>query len=159
MWNFFKKKKQIEIFAPVNGKLVNLDKVEDEVFSQKMLGDGFAFIPSDGNFVSPIDGKLITVYPTGHAYGIEHESGLSLLIHIGMDTVKLKGEGFNVKVEQDQMVKTGDILVESDLKFIKANAPSITTPLVFMTETMEGKTIEILKTGKVSKGDLIAVIK
>ncbi len=84
---FSKKSKELEIIAPVDGEIIALDKVEDEVFLQKMLGDGLAIKPSAGNFVAPVAGKLITVFPTGHAYGIKSNNGVEMLLHIGMDTV------------------------------------------------------------------------
>ncbi|ATZ18909.1 PTS system, glucose-specific IIA component [Williamsoniiplasma somnilux] len=154
---FSKKNKQIEIFAPVDGKIIGLDKIEDEVFKEKMMGDGFAFDPANGEFVSPIDGELVSVFPTKHAYGIKHKSDVELLIHIGLDTVTLEGEGFNCVVSQGQKVKVGDKLVDVDLKLIAKKVPSIKTPLVF-TNTA-GKTIEIVKKGAVKKGDLVAILK
>ncbi|PPE06486.1 PTS sugar transporter subunit IIA [Mesoplasma corruscae] len=151
---FGKKNKEINIYAPVNGEVVGLDKVDDEVFSQKMMGDGFAIIPFDGEFVSPIDGKLVSVFQTKHAYGIQHSTGVELLIHIGLDTVTLDGEGFELHVTQDQKIKTGEKLVNVDLAFVKPKVPSITTPIIFTNQ--EGKEIKIIKTGKVAKGELIA---
>ncbi|WP_026389641.1 PTS sugar transporter subunit IIA [[Acholeplasma] multilocale] len=155
---FGKKNKTIEIYAPVDGKLVGLDKVEDEVFSEKMMGDGFAFVPAaNGEFVAPIEGELVTVFPTKHAYGIKHKSGVEVLIHIGLDTVTLNGEGFEAFVEQGGKVKVGDKLVNVDIKTIKTKVPSTTTPLIFTDQA--GKEIEIVKTGKVAKGDLVAILK
>ncbi|WP_027062966.1 PTS sugar transporter subunit IIA [Mesoplasma seiffertii] len=154
---FSKKKKQIEVFAPVDGEIISLDLVEDEVFQERMMGDGFAVIPANGVFVAPIDGQLVTVFPTKHAYGIKNDSGIELLIHIGLDTVTLEGKGFSSKVEQGQKVKVGDELVKVNLKEVTAAVPSIKTPVVF-TNT-NGKTIEVVKFGKVKKGDLVAVLK
>lgn len=93
---FSKKPKELEIIAPVDGEVIALDKVEDEVFSQKMLGEGLAIKPRAGNFIAPIVGKLITVFPTGHAYGIKSNNGVEMLLHIGMDTVSLNGKGFDI---------------------------------------------------------------
>ncbi len=157
---FSKKLKELEIIAPVDGEIIALDKVEDEVFSQKMLGDGLAIKPSAGNFVAPVAGKLITVFPTGHAYGIKSNIGVEMLLHIGMDTVSLDGKGFDIKVKQDDNVKQGDLLCEVDLAVLKAEkVPSLDTPIVFTPETMSGRTITVVKEGKVKQGEVIAIIK
>ncbi|RUO86585.1 PTS sugar transporter subunit IIA [Spiroplasma endosymbiont of Megaselia nigra] len=157
---FSKKPKELEIIAPVDGEVIALDKVEDEVFSQKMLGEGLAIKPSAGNFIAPIAGKLITVFPTGHAYGIKSNNGVEMLLHIGMDTVSLNGKGFDIQVKQDDNVKQGDLLCNVDLAVLKAeNVPSLDTPIVFTPETMSGNTINIVKTGNVKQGEIIAVIK
>ncbi|WP_338990407.1 PTS glucose transporter subunit IIA [Spiroplasma endosymbiont of Seladonia tumulorum] len=149
---FSKKPKELEIIAPVDGEVIALDKVENEVFSQKMLGKGLA--------IKPIAGKLITVFPTGHAYGIKSNNGVEMLLHIGMDTVSLNGKGFDIQVKQDNNVKQGDLLCNVDLAVLKAkNVPSLDTPIVFTPETMSGKTINIVKTGNVKQGEIIAVIK
>ncbi|KAJ3616923.1 hypothetical protein Zmor_008939 [Zophobas morio] len=155
----FGKKKELEVFAPVDGEIIDLAQVEDEVFAEGMLGEGMAFVPANGTFVAPIDGKLVTVFPSGHAYGIKSKSGAEILLHIGLDTVSLNGEGFDVKVKQDESVSVGDSLVEIDLASVSKKVPSMQTPLVFTTDSMDGKTIEIVKKGKVSKGDLVAIVK
>ncbi|WP_031543301.1 PTS sugar transporter subunit IIA [Mesoplasma photuris] len=155
---FSKKNKGIEIYAPVDGTLIPLSSVEDEVFAEKMMGDGFAFEPKNGDFVSPIEGKLVTVFPTGHAYGIQHKSGLEVLIHIGLDTVTLEGKGFKAAVTQGQDVKVGDELVKVDIKKVAAEVPSMKTPLIFTNQI--NKAIEMVAVdGPVKKGDLIAIIK
>ncbi|PPE05748.1 PTS sugar transporter subunit IIA [Williamsoniiplasma lucivorax] len=157
MWIFKKKTKEVQIFAPVNGKVIGLDLVEDDVFKEKMMGDGFAIDPTDGEFVAPMEGELVTAFPTKHAYGIKHKTGIELLLHIGLDTVTLNGQGFTSYVEQGQNVRVGDKLVDVDLKKIKTKVPSIKTPIVFTNDM--GKTINLVKTGAVKKGDLIAIIK
>ncbi|ATZ16218.1 PTS system glucose-specific IIA component [Entomoplasma freundtii] len=158
MWIFGKNKnKNLEIFAPVDGKLISLDQVEDDVFKDKMMGDGFAFEPLNGYFVAPMEGELITVFPTKHAYGIRNKNGVEVLLHIGLDTVNLNGDGFKSYVAQDQPIKVGDKLVDVDLEKIQKSVPSIKTPLVFTNQS--GREIQILKNGNVKKGDLIAVLK
>ncbi|AGM26515.1 PTS system glucose-specific IIA component [Spiroplasma syrphidicola EA-1] len=156
---FTKKSKEIEIIAPVDGEIIKLDDVNDEVFSQKMLGDGFGIKPSAGNFLAPMTGKLMTVFPTGHAYGIKHASGVEMLLHIGMDTVSLNGEGFNIKVKQDDNVKQGDLLCEVNLSQIKDKVPSLDTPIVFTPDAIGNHTIKLLKTGKVKQGEVVAVVE
>ncbi|AKU79349.1 PTS sugar transporter subunit IIA [Spiroplasma turonicum] len=155
----FTKNKSLEVFSPVDGEVISISDVEDEVFSEKMLGDGLAIIPSNGSFYAPIEGKLVTVFPSGHAYGILAKNGVEILLHIGIDTVSLDGEGFDIKVKQNDSVQVGDLLAIVDIENVSKKVPSIQTPLIFTTESMDGKKIEILKTGKVNKGDLIAVVK
>ena len=100
--------KSEEVLSPVDGKVEDLSKVKDEVFSQKMMGDGAAVVPSDGTIYSPVDGKITVAYATKHAYGITSDDGAEILIHVGLDTVNLKGEHFTSAVEQGQTVKRGD---------------------------------------------------
>ncbi|WP_339029782.1 MULTISPECIES: PTS glucose transporter subunit IIA [unclassified Spiroplasma] len=155
----FTKNKKLEVFAPVDGEIIDLSKVEDEVFSEKMLGDGIAFIPDNGEFVAPIDGKLVTVFPSGHAYGIANSNGVEILLHIGLDTVSLNGEGFDIKVKQGSNIKAGELLVNVDMAKVSKKVPSMNTPLIFTTDSMSGRKFEVLKTGKVKKGDLIIEVK
>jgi len=153
----FSKEKILEVLAPVDGEIINLSQVEDEVFAEGILGEGLAFIPKNEKFYAPIDGTLVTVFPSGHAYGIKNKNGVEILLHIGVDTVSLNGEGFNVKVKQNKKVSKGDLLVEVDLAFVAKKVPSIHTSLIFMEESMDGKKVEILKKeGLVSKGEVIA---
>ncbi|ALD66019.1 PTS sugar transporter subunit IIA [Spiroplasma cantharicola] len=155
----FTKNKKLEVFAPVDGEIIDLSKVEDEVFSEKMLGDGIAFIPENGEFVAPIDGKLVTVFPSGHAYGISNSNGVEILLHIGLDTVSLNGDGFDIKVKQGANIKAGELLVNVDMAKVSKKVPSMNTPLIFTTDSMNGRSFEVLKTGKVKKGDLIIEVK
>ena len=130
MLNFLKKKKLV-LKMPINGKLINISEVPDAVFSQKMLGDGFAIEPNDGMVYSPINGKVIQKFPTNHAIGLETEDGLEILIHVGLDTVELKGEGFKNLVEVGDIVTEGQALLEVDLEFLKEKNKPIVTPVVF----------------------------
>ncbi|AGR40813.1 PTS sugar transporter subunit IIA [Spiroplasma taiwanense] len=155
----FTKNKSLEVYAPVDGEIIELSKVQDEVFAEKMLGDGFALVPENGIFHAPIDGKLVTVFPTGHAYGILNKNGVEILLHIGLDTVSLNGEGFDIKVKQDQSISQGDLLVNVDIDNVSKKVPSMQTPLIFTSDSMEGKSFELVKTGKVKQGELIALVK
>lgn len=130
MFDILKRKKTIDIFSPVDGDIIPLDDVEDEVFSQKMLGDGVAVKPSKGVIVSPCNGKVIQVFPRKHAIGIKTKEGIELLIHIGLDTVELKGEGFEQLINEGEEVKIGDRLLNVDLDLIKNKKKSIITPIV-----------------------------
>lgn len=130
MFKFFRRNKSRDILAPMTGEIINIENVPDEVFSQKMVGDGIAIEPTDGIVVAPCDGKIIQLFPTNHAIGIETEEGLQILIHIGIDTVELKGEGFKSYVSKDDYVKAGDKLLEVDLEYLKKKGKSIISPIV-----------------------------
>src|SRR5690625_389162 len=120
-----------QITLPIKGKLVPITEVPDQVFAGKMMGDGFAMIPEDGLVVSPVNGKILNVFPTKHAIGIQSEGGREILIHFGIDTVKLKGEGFETLINEGDTVEAGQPLLKVDLDYIEANATSIITPIVF----------------------------
>jgi len=118
------------VYSPVGGQIVPLEQVSDPVFSQKMLGDGIAIEPSSSQILAPFDGTIIAVFPTGHAIGLRSLTGLECLIHIGIDTVTLNGQGFNCLVKQDQQVTKGTPLIELNLALLKASGKVLTTPLV-----------------------------
>ncbi|MCP3028853.1 glucose-specific PTS transporter subunit IIBC [Halobacillus sp. A5] len=138
----------LEFVSPIKGKVLPITEVPDQVFSGKMMGDGFAIEPIDGKIVSPINGKVLNVFPTKHAIGLQAENGMEILIHIGIDTVKLKGEGFTSKVEEGTEVKQGQTLMEVDLDYVSENAASIITPIVF-TNLEEGQQVEVTAAGEV----------
>ncbi len=120
-----------KIIAPLSGKVIALSEVPDEVFSAKVLGDGAAIIPADGKIVSPVDGEISTVSETLHAYGFTSDDGLEILVHVGIDSVALKGAGFTAHVKEGDKVKAGDLVAEVDLDVLKANnIPTITPVLV-----------------------------
>ena len=134
MFNFFKKK--IEIYSPIKGNSVTLDKVNDPVFSNKMIGDGVAILP-EGNFVcAPCEGRIIQIFPTNHAFGIVTEDGLEVLVHIGLDTVELKGKGFKRLMEVGENVTVGEKIIEVDFDFLKSENKDIITPIVFTNMEM-----------------------
>ncbi|MFS0904052.1 glucose-specific PTS transporter subunit IIBC [Priestia aryabhattai] len=139
-----------DIVSPIEGELVPLSEVPDQVFSQKLMGDGFAIIPKTGTVVAPVDGKIVNLFPTKHALGIESTTGREVLIHVGIDTVNLKGEGFEALVAQGDEVKKGQPLLKIDLDFVKENAPSTITPIIF-TNLQADEKINILKQGQVSQ--------
>ncbi len=119
MFQFFKKKKGVEVNAVVKGIVKNLSEVQDPVFSQGLAGRGIAIVPEEGTFKAPCDGTLTAVFPTGHAFGITDKDGIEYLIHIGIDTVNLGGEGFDCLIKQGESVKKGDVLVKVDLSILK----------------------------------------
>lgn len=151
------KKKTESFVSPMTGEIISMEQVPDPVFAQKVMGDGFAVIPSDGTVIAPINGTIAAAFPTGHAFGIKAESGMEILIHIGIDTVNLEGKGFDVLVKQGDEVKRGDILVKVDLDYVKQQGKSIASPVIFTS----GETVGLLKTGRVDagEGDIVEIKK
>lgn len=133
--------KEVTFVSPFQGKMMVLSEVEDKVFSEGLMGDGFAVELSDGKVVAPFNGKVIMTFPTKHAYGLRRHDGVEVLLHIGMDTVELKGEGFNNYVEDGQEIKVGDVICKVDLKSIQANHKSLVSPVIFTS----GQRIEVCK--------------
>lgn len=121
----------IEFISPLEGKIIELSKVPDQVFSQKKMGNGFAVELTSGTIKAPFSGEVIVAFHTGHAYGIKRNDGLEVLIHIGMDTVELGGQGFSLKVKQGDLVSAGDTIAEVDLEYIKKEGKSLVSPVVF----------------------------
>jgi PTS system D-glucosamine-specific IIC component len=138
--------------SPLTGEIKEITEVPDQVFSGKMMGDGFAILPTNGTVVSPVNGKILNVFPTKHAIGLQSDGGKEILIHFGIDTVNLKGEGFEAFVQEGDIVVQGQKLLEVDLEFVKQNAPTVMTPIVF-TNLKEGQTIKIKAKGNVTAKD------
>ncbi|MTH52121.1 PTS glucose transporter subunit IIA [Bacillus mangrovi] len=122
--------KEESVFAPMSGELVALEEVPDPVFSQKMMGDGAAIIPADGRIVAPVNGEIIQLFHTKHAIGIRSETGMELLVHVGLETVGMNGEGFEAHVKEGDKVTAGDLLLTCDLDLINEKASSTITPIV-----------------------------
>lgn len=135
------KPSEVTIISPVNGRAVSLEQVPDPVFADKVLGDGTAVIPADGKFLSPVDGEIASVAETLHAIGFTTEEGLEVLMHIGLDTVKLNGEGFTVHVKAGDKVKKGDLIVEVDLELLKEKEINPITPIIICAD-LEGKSLK-----------------
>ena len=136
-----------QFVLPLEGRVLPIEDVPDQVFSGKMMGDGFAIEPEDGKLVSPIDGEVVSVFPTKHAIGLKMDSGWEVLIHVGVDTVQLNGKGFTTLVKDGQKVTKGTPLLQVDLDYVKSHAPSIVTPIIF-TNLPEGISIDLQKTGR-----------
>lgn len=144
--------KTVTISSPITGKAGEITSTPDEVFSNKMLGDGAAVTPEDAIVRAPEDGEVAFVFDTKHAVGFLTDTGISLLIHVGIDTVKLEGQGFESLVETGQKVKKGEPLLKLDLDFLKANAPSIVSPVI-CSEMEDNQKVRLLKQGAVKAGE------
>lgn len=152
---FFKKKKKetkLKISSPLNGEVILLESVPDPVFSQKMMGEGIGFIPANGKIFSPVNGTVTQVFPTKHAIGMLTEEGVELLLHLGLETVELNGEGFNIEVEAGDTVHVNDCLGEFDLSFIEDKGKEIISVLVFPNSEEKIQKMGILNEGEVNAG-------
>lgn len=136
--NLFKRKSEnqtdndgwIPLLAPLGGKIVPIEEVPDPVFAGKMVGDGIAILPETDEVLAPVSGVLTHVFPTGHAAGITTSDGIEILVHVGVDTVELKGEGFTILVKQGETVEAGTPLIRLDLPKLRKIARSIVTPVI-----------------------------
>lgn len=163
--NMFKNQKkttrltnEVKLYNPIDGEIISIENVPDPVFSERMLGDGFAIIPTGNKVYAPISGKVKVLFPTLHALAIETQEGLEALIHIGIDTVELKGEGFVANVQVGDVVKHGDLLITFDKGIIESKATSIITPLV-ITNMDEINSISIEYGLKNEKEQVATIIK
>ncbi|WP_348769469.1 PTS glucose transporter subunit IIA [Buchnera aphidicola] len=152
--DFFNRKKsnfskKIEIFAPVSGEIINIEDVPDIVFSKKIVGDGVAIKPSGNKIISPINGTIGKILDSKHAFSMLSEDGVELFVHFGIDTIKLKGEGFEKIAQDDQEVKIGDTIIIFDLNVLEKKARSILTPVVISN-------MEKFKRIEKSSGSIIA---
>lgn len=148
----------ITVCSPMSGLAADLSTAPDEAFAEKMMGDGAVVTPEDPYVRAPEDGEVAFVFDTKHAIGFVTDSGVSLLIHVGIDTVKLNGEGFEALVESGQTVKKGDPMLKLDLEYLKTHAPSVTSP-VLCTELEENQRIRLLADGPVKAGDPLFAIE
>lgn len=123
----------MKIKSPLSGKLVNINEVKDPVFSQKMMGDGFAIIPSTNEVYSPVDATIEVLFPTGHAIGLRTEDGVEILIHLGIDTVKSKSNSFKHLRKVGDIVKAGDPIIQMNLKKLLKEGYDMTTPIIFLS--------------------------
>ncbi len=135
------KRKIRDIYAPVDGQIVALESVNDEVFSQKMAGDGVAVMPITHQFTAPIDGVVSKIFSTNHAYSIQSDKDLEVMVHIGLETVALEGKGFTRIAAEGDEVKAGDVIIEADLAYIKEHAKDVITPII-ITDNSDFKEIE-----------------
>ena len=153
------KKRQEETFQNgIKGTLLDLSEVPDQMFAKRLLGDGYAIKPQEGVIHAPLSGKITVAFPTGHAYGIETPTGLEILIHVGIDTVALNGEGFTSHVKQGDSIKQGDILCQVDLDVLEKHNTSSITPVIFTS----GESVSLTQIGElinVGDSDFISIQK
>ena len=147
-----------EVYSVADGQVVALEQVKDPVFAQKMMGDGFAVEPANGNIVSPVSGTVSSIFPTKHALGLVTEAGLEVLVHIGLDTVSLEGKPFNVHVAEGQKVAAGDLLVTADLDAIRAAGRETSTVVVF-TNGDAIKSVKLEQTGSLAAKTAVAKVE
>ena len=147
-----------EVYSVADGQVIELEQVKDPVFSQKMMGDGFAVEPANGNIVSPVSGTVSSIFPTKHALGLVTAEGLEVLVHIGLDTVSLEGKPFDVKVSEGQAVAAGDLLVKADLGAIQAAGRETTTVVVFTNGDVI-KSVKLEQTGSLAANTPVAKVE
>ena len=147
-----------EVYSVADGEVIALEQVKDPVFAQKMMGDGFAVEPANGNIVSPVSGTVSSIFPTKHALGLVTEAGLEVLVHIGLDTVSLEGKPFTVHVAEGQKVAAGDLLVTADLDAIRAAGRETSTVVVF-TNAEAIKSVKLEKTGSLAAKTAVAKVE
>lgn len=158
MFKMFGKKKEVEadnqLYAPVNGKLIDITEVGDPVFSGKMMGEGFGVIPDDGHLLSPVAGQVTMVADTKHAVGLKMANGLEILIHLGIDTVELKGIPFSLTVKTGDILKGGDPLGTMDINEIK-EAGKGSTVIVVVTNSKDALDQINVSKGKTAAGEKV----
>ena len=147
-------KADLSVASPLAGTVVPLEQVKDESFAKGMLGPGIGIEPADGLVVAPFDGKVTVAFPTGHAYGLKSASGVQVLIHVGMDTVKLDGKGFTPRVAKGDIVRRGDVLAEVDLDVIRAAGYETITPVVVTNKKKLGPVTPVAS-GEIQRGDAL----
>ena len=158
MFDFFKKKeKGIEIGSPVKGKTVAISNVSDPTFGEEILGKGVAIIPVEGRIYAPADGTIEMLFDTMHAVSMTTSEGVELLIHIGLDTVALKGEQFTAYKGNGDSVKKGELLIEADLDAVKKAGYDVITPVV-VCNTSDYQTVETVTDQEVEPGDTVLIL-
>jgi glucose-specific phosphotransferase system IIA component len=160
LFDLFKKKNNdnaFEICSPLDGRIIPLEEIPDEAFASKIIGDGLGLEPTGDTIYAPCDADDISIFDTNHAVSFETKNGLELIVHFGIDTVKLDGKGFERLVEDGQSVKKGDALIKFDLDFIKENAKSHKTPVIISNMDMVEKLER--SNGEVKAGDLLIKVR
>ncbi|OPJ56364.1 PTS sugar transporter subunit IIA [Alkalithermobacter paradoxus] len=152
--------KDTTFVSPLSGKLLNIEEVPDQVFSQRIMGDGFAIEPNCGKVVSPVNGTVATLFHTKHAIGLVSDDGQEILIHFGIDTVNLGGEGFEALVSEGDKVKVGQTILNVDIDKIKGKVPSLITPVIFTNlKENEKISVEVGKEVKAGDKDIVSIVK
>ncbi|MBO0469057.1 PTS glucose transporter subunit IIA [Enterococcus sp. DIV0242_7C1] len=162
MFGFLKKKEPSQVnetlYAVATGKVIPITEVNDPVFSQKMMGDGFAVLPETGEIYAPIEGKILSVFQTKHAVGMKMANGLEVLLHMGIDTVELNGAPFSIKVTEGTKVVPGTLIATVDLEKI-ISAGKATDMVVVITNMDAVKEFDLTKTGQVTAGEIVGSAK
>jgi PTS system glucose-specific IIA component len=137
----------MKFISPLNGQLVAISEVKDPVFSQKMMGDGFAIVPSSNEVVSPVDATIEVLFPTGHAIGLKTNDGVEILIHLGIDTVKSKSNSFKLLKQVGDKVSAGDSIIQMNLKQLINEGYDMTTPIIFLSgqklKEMDSRSVQL----------------
>lgn len=137
----------MKFISPLNGQLVAISEVKDPVFSQKMMGDGFAIVPSSNDVVSPVDATIEVLFPTGHAIGLKTNDGVEILIHLGIDTVKSKSNSFKLLKQVGDKVSAGDAIIQMNLKQLINEGYDMTTPIIFLSgqklKEMDSRSVQL----------------
>ncbi len=157
MFNLFKKNNALEIGSPINGKSIPIEDVKDPMFSQKMMGDGVAVVPSGNTFVAPCDGVISALFPSMHAYGITAADGTEILVHIGMDTVNENGNGFKSSTTQGASVKKGDVIIIADMDYLTQKYDM--TTMVIVTSSKDKTIKERNENQDISATDTLFILK
>lgn len=155
MFKLFKKKAVNELYSPIDGEIIKLELVSDPVFSSKSMGDGFAVIPESNKIYSPIIGKVVSVFPTKHAIGLVADDGTEVLLHIGIDTVSLNGQGFTILVNEGEAVAPETQLAEVNFSYLKQEQKELTIMIIFTNLT--DRKVEFT-TGKINAKTIIGKI-
>lgn len=164
MFNFFKKNKKEEpvlekknLYAVANGKVVPVTEVADPVFSQKMMGDGYAVIPTDGNIYAPVEGKVLSVFPTKHAIGIQLDDGIEILVHMGLDTVEMNGKPFETHVQEGDHITSETLIATCDLEAL-AEAGKDNAMVVVITNMDKVKEFQLIAEGTVTAKQTVGTV-
>lgn len=158
---FGKKKKMIDVYAPISGKMVTVAEIPDAVFSQKIVGDGVAIIPDAGiqEVLAPVDGEIVSIFPTGHAFGLRTSEGLEMLVHLGLETVELSGMGFEIIGTVGSKVSAGDLIIKMNVDHIALNNLQTISPVVIVN-MHQVKELSMKELGHVTAGkDIIMTIE
>lgn len=158
MFKLFKKK-EVNLYSPINGKVIAIEEVSDNVFSSKMMGEGVAFILEDETICAPCDGEISLIPPTFHAFGMKTDNDMEILIHVGLDTVNLNGKGFKMLVNPGTKVKRGTPILKVDLEFMNNHAIDLTTPMIITNSSDYDITIENKNTYVSKESPVVRCIK
>ena len=151
--------KILKLIAPMSGKIIPLDQVPDSTFAQKIAGDGAAIIPEDDYVLAPIAGKLVFIFRTNHAFAVRNEAGITVMVHIGIDTVELEGKGFERIAEEGTLIKAGDPVIKIDRAMLSTTGKSLISP-VLITDMDDIESLIITEAERVEAGkDVLATLK